>query len=450
MISLFNISREKSNATFFKVDEYIHQVHLNLSADPELSKQLQVLDLTKKDLAILKQLQPYAEDIIPVMVNQFYDAISQSPALLDIIQRSTKIDKLKITLHKHLSDIFKSQIDNAYIEERKAIAHAHVRIGLRSKWYLASFQSLITTFCDFIQQLNLSNHELVMAINAFSKVINFEQQLVIEAYEQEEERIRTEEVEVKLNLVNTIQSTAQELNAISIETTSSLEVIAQQAEEIASATHQGLDFVAETEDKSNFGKNHLTTQTNLMNGILQRVNILEASMAELRISSQKISDIVGLVTGIADQTNLLALNASIEAARAGEQGKGFAVVADEVRKLAEETKSAVQNVSVLIKETENNIVSMANSVSSVDSQVKISVNTQHELTDSFNAIADAVSGIRTQYMNTSEDIRTISNLITELTKGANLVSSSSDQLISVVNELSVDYNASIMHIEKAA
>ena len=438
MISLFNISREKSNTTFFKVDEYIHQVHLNLSAYPELSKQLQLLDLTKKDLAILKQLQPYAEDIIPVMVNQFYDAISQSPALLDIIQRSTKIDKLKITLHKHLSDIFKSQIDNAYIEERKAIAHAHVRIGLRSKWYLASFQSLITTFCDFIQQLNLSNHELVMAINAFSKVINFEQQLVIEAYEQEEERIRTEEVEVKLNLVNTIQSTAQELNAISIETTSSLEVIAQQAEEIASATHQGLDFVAETEDKSNFGKNHLTTQTNLMNGILQRVNILEASMAELRVSSQKISDIVGLVTGIADQTNLLALNASIEAARAGEQGKGFAVVADEVRKLAEETKSAVQNVSVLIKETENNIVSMANSVSSVDSQVKISVNTQHELTDSFNAIAEAVSGIRTQYMNTSEDIRTISNLITELPQGANLVSSSSDQLIAVVNELSAD------------
>lgn len=438
MISLFNMSREKSNTTFFKVDEYIHQVHLNLATYPELSKQLQLLDLTKKDLAILKQLQPYAQDIIPVMVNRFYDAISQSSNLMDIIQHSTRIEKLKITLHKHLSDIFNSQIDSAYIEERKAIAHTHVRIGLRSKWYLASFQSLITTFNDFIQELNLSNYELVMAINAFSKVINFEQQLVIEAYEREEERIRTEEVEVKLNLVNTIQSTAQELNAISIETTSSLEAIAQQTEEIASATHQGLDFVAETEEKSNIGKNHLATQTDLMSGILQRVDILETSMAELRVSSQKISDIVGLVTGIADQTNLLALNASIEAARAGEHGKGFAVVADEVRKLAEETKTAVQNVSVLIKETENNIVSMASSVSSVDSQVKISVNTQHELTDSFNAIADAVSGIRAQYMSTAEDIRTISNLITELSQGANLVSSSSDQLIAVVNELSAD------------
>ena len=70
--------------------------------------------------------------------------------------------------------------------------------------------------------------------------------------------------------------------------------------------------------------------------------------------------------------------------------------------------------------------------------MKISVNTQHELTDSFNAIAEAVSGIRAQYMDTSEDIRTISNLISELSQGASLVSSSSDRLIAVVNELSKD------------
>ncbi|WP_431028466.1 globin-coupled sensor protein [Lysinibacillus sp. LZ02] len=438
MINFFNKSREKLKATFFQVEKYAQQVELNLSAYPELMKQLQLLNLTKKDLAILKQLQPYAQDFIPLMVNHFYNAISQSEALLAIINRSSRIDKLKITLHKHLADIFNGKIDSAYIEERKGIAHAHVRIGLKSKWYLASFQSLMTTFIEFIETLNLSTQETALAINAFSKIINFEQQLVIEAYEHEEERIRKQAEEVKLHLINTIQRTAQELNIISVDTTSSLEAIAVQTDEIAAATHQGLDFVEETESKSNLGKKHLAAQTNLMDTILERVDILESSMDELRISSQKISDIVGLVTGIADQTNLLALNASIEAARAGEQGKGFAVVADEVRKLAEETKTAVQNVSILIKETENNIVSMADAVNSVDSQVKVSVETQHELTESFSAIAEAVSGIRTQYMSTSEDIQTISNYITELSQGANHVSSSSDQLIAVVNELSAE------------
>lgn len=51
---------------------------------------------------------------------------------------------------------------------------------------------------------------------------------------------------------------------------------------------------------------------------------------------------------------------------------------------------------------------MADSVSSVDSQVKVSVDTQYELTASFTAIAEAVSGIRTQYMSTSREIGAIS------------------------------------------
>ena len=436
MFNLFNKPPIKSKAKFFITEEYIQQVNLNVSAYPELNKQLQLLNLTNFDLAILKQLQPLAAEVIPIMVDEFYRAISQSPLLLEIIERSSRIDKLKVTLHQHLSDIFNSNIDNAYVEGRKRIAHAHVRIGLRSKWYLASFQSLTSTFIEFIQTLDLSVDEAAKAISAFSKVINFEQQLVIEAYEQEEERLRIQTEELKHNLVNTIQSTAEELYAISMETTSSLEVISVQTEEIASSTHQGLDFVAETEDKSNAGKEHLASQTDLMNTVLERVDGLEASMDQLRISSQKISEIVGLVTGIADQTNLLALNASIEAARAGEHGKGFAVVAEEVRKLAEETKNAVKNVSILIQETESNIISMADSVNSVDTQVKVSVDTQHELIASFNAIAEAVSGIRTQYMSTSRDIGTIAKLITELSDGAGLVSSSSDQLIGIVHELS--------------
>ena len=172
-----------------------------------------------------------------------------------------------------------------------------------------------------------------------------------------------------------------------------------------------------------------------MTTILDRVDTLETSMVTLRESSQKIADIVGLVTGIADQTNLLALNASIEAARAGEHGKGFAVVADEVRKLAEETKNAVQNVSHLIKETEVNITKMSDSVSSVDAQVKMSVDTQKSLADSFTSITEAVSGIKTQYENTNEDIHAIASVITGLTHTTNQVSTSSDSLLRIVHEL---------------
>ena len=74
-------------------------------------------------------------------------------------------------------------------------------------------------------------------------------------------------------------------------------------------------------------------------------------MGEIRRSSGRIAEIIGVIEGISFQTNILALNAAVEAARAGDAGRGFAVVAAEVRALAQRTSTAAREIKVLIEDS---------------------------------------------------------------------------------------------------
>ncbi len=101
-----------------------------------------------------------------------------------------------------------------------------------------------------------------------------------------------------------------------------------------------------------------------------------AAMGRIEQSSQKISDIIGVIDEIAFQTNLLALNAAVEAARAGESGKGFAVVAAEVRTLAQRSSAASKEIKALIHASSGEVrtgVGLVNEAGRTLEQIVLSV-----------------------------------------------------------------------------
>ncbi len=87
---------------------------------------------------------------------------------------------------------------------------------------------------------------------------------------------------------------------------------------------------------------------NEINGLYQSTKEVAQVIEALNRTSEEITNITTVISGIAEQTSLLALNAAIEAARAGIQGKGFSVVAKETGKLAEQSKQSALMIADLI------------------------------------------------------------------------------------------------------
>jgi methyl-accepting chemotaxis protein-2 (aspartate sensor receptor) len=124
-------------------------------------------------------------------------------------------------------------------------------------------------------------------------------------------------------------------------------------------------------------------------------------------SSRKISDITGVIDGIAFQTNILALNAAVEAARAGEQGRGFAVVAGEVRNLAQRCAAAAREIKVLIEASNNEVEAGGMLVAEAGA-------TMHEVLASVGRVTDIMSEITAAGQEQTAGIEHINRAVGEM------------------------------------
>lgn len=165
--------------------------------------------------------------------------------------------------------------------------------------------------------------------------------------------------------------------------------------------------------------------------------------------SQRIGDIISVITSIASQTNLLALNAAIEAARAGEQGKGFAVVAEEVRKLAEQSNTAAKEISDIILEIREDIDASAGSFKKVTEYVTEGVEVSgnagrllNEILNTFKLTVQQTQEIQKLVTGAAEDSSVVLKMVQKNMDMVNEAARAADQIAAASEE----QNASIEEI----
>ncbi|WP_424924737.1 methyl-accepting chemotaxis protein [Bacillus safensis] len=267
--------------------------------------------------------------------------------------------------------------------------------------------------------------------------------------------------------VENVASSSEELTASAGQTTKATEHITSSIETFSngnenqsemveqSAAHlkqmnEGLNEVAETSDvitaSSVQSKTVAETGGQLVEQTVGQMKTIDHSVKEaegvingLEHKSKDITNILGVINGIADQTNLLALNAAIEAARAGESGRGFSVVAEEVRKLAVQSSDSAKEIEKLVNEIVSEIETSQNMFKAVNEEVKNGLTITDQTKESFSQINEQTAEIaaRINEMNTT---------VRELSKGSEQISKAVNEIADVSRESS----ASIQDIAASA
>lgn len=145
-----------------------------------------------------------------------------------------------------------------------------------------------------------------------------------------------------------------------------IEDISEELSGLSSMNHKTASLAERIGENTKENQKRMEEATGNMEQIYKSTDACKKIITNLGEESKEIIGIVQTIKNISSQTNILALNATIEAARAGEQGKGFAVVAEEIQKLSEQTKTAVENIGLIVHQvvenTENAVSAMEQNV----------------------------------------------------------------------------------------
>jgi heam-based aerotactic trancducer len=393
--------------------------------------QLEMIQLTVDDLALLKVFQPLVEKNIDSIVTHFYDHIEQESVVFKIIEEHSSVKKLRITLTKHIQEMFNGVIDDHFVEQRLRIAHVHLKIGLDIKWYLSAFQNLLKDFTDIIVQTAYEEKEKFLLLQAVTKILNIEQQIVLEAYKSEYESNIEQEQIYKNKVQHATIVSAKNLTDISQSVNQSLEKIKHFLLDIKSASNGSIHEAALLSEQAEEAEGRMKSVVSEMEQIQEQMHVMEKNIFELNRLNEQINDVATMVTNIAEQTNLLALNASIEAARAGEHGKGFAVVASEVRKLAGNTKESVNQVHALLKDTNEKSKFISGSINELKEMISKENNHICSTNEYFHMTVGAMNKLKNKNVTIDQQIQELLEKISELEETANEVAIASKQLLNV-------------------
>lgn len=310
------------------------------------------------------------------------------------------------------------------------------RIGLNRKDEVGRLSNAFDLFMDKLQSIIKEVQDSTLIIAASTQQLSVATNETNNAMEQ-----------ISLT-VNGVASGTSENMAVVEQTTARLEEAARYSEATAEASAKTSENSVKVKAAADKSANQVEGIVDSMNSIAKSSEEVALTINDLGESSQKISEMVGVITAISEQTNLLALNAAIEAARAGEAGKGFKVVADEIRRLADGTNQSAEEIAVIVRDNQCKVDKTIQSVKEVDEMVAVGVKKADKVKTHMDNIIQNIVDIVDQIAGIDKAVMKQAEVTDEISKGMNSIADNASDMTASTQEMSAGVEEQVSTLEE--
>jgi len=391
---------------------------MNVSAKSTVRARLDYNRIDEAAAAILRENKQFILAELPRVLDEFYEHVSRFQETAAFFRDRSHMMAAKSAQLRHWAMILDGRFDADYEASIRRIGETHHRIGLEPRWYIGGYNGLVSGLIVAIatkvpasspgkgknifgQDAHQPNTARATALQvAVIKAAMLDMDLAIAVYLEAGKRDLNSLATSVIAMANSVAATASELEhsaesmaAVARKTSDQTANVAAAAEQ-ASANVQTVATAADVLSGSvkEIGR-QVTVSTEIADKAVKTATTTSGKVRDLTHASQKVGEVVELISNIARQTNLLALNATIEAARAGEAGKGFAVVAQEVKSLASQTAKATAEIGAQISDMQKSTAESVTSIGSIS-----------EVIQSIDAIASTIAAAVEEQGSATDEI----------------------------------------------